>query len=284
MHTLNAMQLKAHINNYAIKNHLPPQHVLQSYLIERFIVRLTNSPFYNHFILKGGLLVSAKLGLKYRTTMDIDATAQSISMNRESLMTAMETIAATNVDDPIHYKIIDVTPINEHNNYPGFRAEFSAEYEKIKAQLLIDITTGDAITPSPVLTKIPRLFEEEAISVWTYPIETLLAEKLETILSRGELNSRPRDFYDVYALTTMRMSEIDSRILHQALVRTCQMRATQHLLPNANSILAEVENSPRIQSHWSVYQRKFDYARSITFVEAINSVRILLDAALVRAC
>ncbi len=280
MHTLNAMQLKAHINNYAIKNHLPPQHVLQSYLIERFIVRLTNSPLYNHFVLKGGLLVSAKLGLRYRTTMDIDATAQSIPMNRESLMDAMKTIAETKVDDAIHYQVMDVSPINEHNNYPGFRAEFSAVYEKIKAQLLIDITMGDAITPSPVLTKIPLLFEEETISVWTYPIETLLAEKLETILSRGELNSRPRDFYDVYALTTMRMSEIDASILHKAFVRTCQMRATQHLLPRANSILAEVENSPRIQSHWRVYQRKFAYARDITFTEAINSVHTLLDMVL----
>lgn len=279
MKTRNAMQLKALVNNYAVANNLIPQIVLQNYHLQRFMERLVRSRHRRKFVIKGGLLLSALYGLDHRTTMDIDATVTGIAAGRETLAKAIGDICAVDVDDGIDFALVGISDIAEHNGYPGFRAELSATYGRMKTTLLIDITTGDKITPGPVESEMPLLFEARSIKVSSYTIESLLAEKLHTILSRGVLNTRPRDFYDVHLIAGDSRVALRPDVLRRAVAETFAARQSADLLGRSDGILNDVASSKTMRDRWENYRQKFDYAGSIGFDEAVDAVRRLVELA-----
>ncbi len=280
MKVRNAMQLKAFVNNYAIAHRLAPQLVLQNYYLQRFLERLSLSPYRGNFIVKGGVLVSSLLGLTHRMTMDIDATAIHLRISAERLREVVDKICEVSIDDDVKFEVVAVGNIADHNDYPGLRVELVALQPPMKTQLTMDVTMGDSIVPKEVETRIPLLFEDRTIDVMTYPVETLLAEKLQTILVRGAANTRARDFYDIHQIQRMRGSDIRSEVFRQAFTGTCKVRKTEELLVENYDIIPSIEQQTSMKNRWIVFQRRFDYARGITFTEAINSVRILLDMVL----
>lgn len=274
--TPNAMRLRAKINNYAKSHGIMPQVVLQNYLFECFLFRLSKTRYSENFILKGGILVSSIVGLDVRSTMDMDTTLRNLELSRERIIGALDEIISVAGDDGIEYKIISVGPIRKDDVYGGFCVRLDAIYESINTPLSIDISTGDAITPGPLDFSYKRLFSEDPILIRSYPVETVLAEKLETIVTRSVLNTRPRDFYDVYILS--KTVKFNREMLEKALLATSKHRGTDDALQNElASRIAIIESSADLKNQWKKYQKKFLYAKDISFEDTIGAVKALLN-------
>lgn len=272
MKTKNAMQLKAVIKNKSKELNISPQLLLQNYYMECFIDRLSRSEYADRFIIKGGFLISSLVGLDNRSTMDIDTTVKNLSVNESEISKTLSYICSISADDDFTFVFDRVEPIREDDEYQGLRAFLFADYEAMRGTLTIDITTGDSIYPDVSRRKITRCFDKDALDVFSYPLETVLAEKIETIIARGVLNTRPRDFYDVYILT--KTQEYDAETLRRALFATAEHRGTKAIMDaETNNRLAVIENSSELQSQWAKYQKKFPYAKDITYQETVNAVK-----------
>lgn len=270
-----SMSFKAKINNYAKVNHLPAQVVLQNVMFERFLDRLSKSEYRDKFVIKGGILVSALVGLDARATMDLDTTLRKLTLTEEKVREAVEKICVVDLSDDISFRINSVAPIRRDDVYGGFRVKIEALYEDIVTPLSIDVSTGDVITPEAVEYEIGGIMDDTVrIKVWGYNIETALAEKVETILSRDVLNTRPRDYYDVYILT--KEQEYDPAIFKDALRATAEHRGTWERIENWEPILDRLVDNDDLRNLWEKYRREFYYARNITFEEAIEAARKLL--------
>jgi predicted nucleotidyltransferase component of viral defense system len=201
--TKNPMQLKAFIKKKAEENNISSQLVMQNYMMERLLERISLSPYRKNFILKGGFLIAAIVGLNSRTTMDLDATIKGLDLTHESIDRIFKEICAIKIEDNITFSVLRTTEIREGDDYPGLRVALEANYHPLAVPLTVDVTTGDKITPREVKRSLQLLFDDRSISVFTYNLETVLAEKIETVLSRNIANTRPRDFYDIYILTAL---------------------------------------------------------------------------------
>lgn len=215
-----SMQLKAKIKNLALKNKIPAQAVLQNFMLERLLERVATSDYRDKIILKGGMLIASMIGIGSRTTMDMDATIRGYSLSNEAIQKAFAEICSIPLNDGVILTLNSITPIRDEDEYGGFRLMINANYETINTPLKVDITTGDIITPEAVRYTFRSNFEEKRIEIWAYNIETILAEKVETILRRSVLNTRPRDFYDVFILMKTHQQMIDKDIFIAALNAT----------------------------------------------------------------
>ena len=271
--TANAMSLRAKINNYAKEHGILAQVVLQNYMFECLLDRISRSKYVDNFVIKGGILVSSLVGLDVRSTMDMDTTLVHLSLTEEKIKESMIVIIAVPADDGIVFNFVSVEPIRKDDVYGGFCLRLDAKYESIETPLSIDISTGDAITPEPMNYGYKRLFNSEnVIPLRSYPLETVLAEKIETIITRGILNTRPRDFYDVYILT--KTQGYNAETLRKAIFATAEHRGTKAIMEaETNNRLAVIENSSELQSQWAKYQKKFPYAKDITYQETVNAVK-----------
>lgn len=276
MITNNAMQLKAIVKNKAVEKKISAQLVMQNYLMERLLERISLSRFQPNFILKGGFLISAIVGLDSRTTMDLDATIKGLTLTHESIQTIFSEILTVDINDNIIFELVNITDIRETDDYPGIRVGLKANYPPMSVPLFVDVTTGDKITPREIEYNLPLLFDNRSIHIMGYNLETILAEKLETLLSRGIANTRPRDFYDIYILYTMPRSEVNLNILKQALEKIATKRGSVELLPHYQNIIVNVLASPQMQNFWKKYQKDFDYAKEISFEAACNSVTSIM--------
>ena len=274
--TAKAMSLRAKINNYAKEHGILAQVVLQNYMFECLLDRISRSKYVDNFVIKGGILVSSLVGLDVRSTMDMDTTLVHLSLTEEKIMEAMNAIIAVPADDGVVFNFVSVEPIRKDDVYGGFCLRLDAKYESIETPLSIDISTGDAITPEPMNYGYKRLFNSEnVIPLRSYPLETVLAEKIETIITRGILNTRPRDFYDVYILT--KTQEYNAETLRKAIFATAEHRGTKAIMEaETNNRLAVIENSSELQSQWAKYQKKFPYAKDITYQETVNAVKEII--------
>ncbi|MBC1925572.1 nucleotidyl transferase AbiEii/AbiGii toxin family protein [Listeria innocua] len=271
------MSFKAKIRQLATEKGLTTQQVQQSYLLERFLVRLSKSQYQANFIVKGGYLIGRMVGLNSRATMDLDTTIKGFELTAENLAIIIEEILQMQVADSFTFEFIGVAEIREHDDYTGYRVKLLARYEKIQEPLTIDVTTGDVIIPKELEVHFPQLFDEGEISLLAYPLETVLAEKLETIVSRGTANTRPRDFYDVYILQKMKAEYINLGVLKEALAGTMTKRKTHHLLAEFPLILSEIQSSEVQQSQWQKYQQQYVYASDVAFQTVVESVITLLN-------
>ena len=270
-----AMSLKGRIKNYAKSNKISAQVVMQNYMFERFLERLSKSEYREKFVIKGGMLVAAMVGLDTRSTMDLDATLNNMALNMDNILNCINSICQIDTNDDVLFKTVSIEPIRKDDIYGGYCVRMDAIYDTIITPLSIDISTGDVITPHPVDYEFSGIFDENLrISLIGYNIETVIAEKVETILRRGVLNTRPRDFYDVYILTTTQ--DFDKDLFFEALKATAEHRGSSSVLENASGIISNIANSSELQRIWSKYQRDFDYAKDIGYTQLIDSLKALL--------
>ena len=272
-----AMQLKSKIKNLALKNKIPAQAVLQNFMLERLLERITVSQYKDIFILKGGMLIASMIGIGNRTTMDMDATLRRYPLSEETIRDIFTDVCAISLDDDVFLTLNSITPIREEDEYGGYRLAITAGYEAINTPLKIDITTGDIITPGAIRYSFRSSFEEKRIEIWAYNIETILAEKVETILRRSVLNTRPRDFYDVYILTKIHQHMIDKDIFIAALNATAQKRMSLAALQDQKKILQAIQSDLLMRQRWNLYCKENFYANGIEFDGVINSLVEILN-------
>lgn len=268
-------QLKALVRNMSKGDSTKAQIIIRNYVMERFLERLSLSLYRDNLILKGGTLVSAIVGLDNRSTLDVDAMIKNISLSAESARKIVEEITSIWIDDGMTFDIKSAAVIMDEGDYPGVRVILDTALETMHTPLKIDFSTGDVVTPREVEYSFTLLFEDRSISVLAYNLETVLAEKLETLLSRGVANTRMRDFYDIYALQTTQSQNIDPNILRDAFTNTCKNRGSLAIKDDSALIIDEIEGSPDMISLWSNYRKKFDYASDIDWIDVIKSVRTL---------
>lgn len=260
----NAMSLKAKIRNLAKEKNIPAQVILQNYMFERLLVRLSQSEYREKFVLKGGMLVAAIVGLDNRATMDLDTTLKNLPLTPDAIRNALEQICSSSCDDEVNFKIGTISPIREDDIYGGYRVALEAQYDTVLVPLSIDVSTGDAITPGAVEFVFNEIFNEnKSFQLWAYNIETVLAEKVETILRRTVFNTRPRDFYDVYILAATQ--EYNKELFEQALQATARHRGTAEQIADRATILADIEESATLCALWEKYCKQFAYAKEISF-------------------
>ncbi|MDY6313995.1 MAG: nucleotidyl transferase AbiEii/AbiGii toxin family protein [Clostridia bacterium] len=274
----NAMQLKAYVKNLAKEKNISAQIVLQNYMLERLLERISISEYHDNFILKGGFLLAAMVGLDTRATMDMDATIKGLPVTKETISEMFGEICKIHIDDDINFEFSGIADIREDDEYGGYRVSLSGNYPPMAVPLKIDITTGDKITPREMMYSFNLMFEERSINVLAYTVETILAEKLETIISRGDQNTRPRDFYDVYILNTLQKQNIDNGILKDAFAATVKKRGTEHIVSNYKEIIETVASSTVMNNQWTRYQKEFDYAKDINFKDICFMIKELLSS------
>lgn len=272
-----ATQLKAIVKNRAKGDSNKSLVLIRKFIMERFLERLSISEYKNQFIIKGGILVSSIVGIDNRDTMDIDTTIRGFDLNEETLKKILMEIAETPMDDGITFKITKVSEIMDDFEYPGIRVMMVAMLDKMRTPLKLDISTNDVITPKEIEYKYPLTFEDRSIDLLSYNLETIFAEKLETILSRGEANTRMRDFYDIAILTSGVYREPDYSLLKTALVATADKRGTTALLDRRIEIIRQIEDDADIQKHWNEYQESYDYAAMFSLADVIATVNKLFD-------
>lgn len=253
------------------------QLLIRNYAMERFLERVVLSKYKDNFILKGGMLVSAMVGLDNRATMDIDTTIRNFPLDCEHAEQIVEEIAAIPIDDNICFEIKDVSNIMDEAEYGGVRLSLDAYLDTAKIPLKIDISTGDVVTPAEITYHYKLMFEQRYILLWAYTLETVLAEKIETVLVRTVFNTRLRDFYDLYILQNVDM-KIDTKILAAALVATCRKRDSEKVLPAYRHILDEIETNAIMREFWESYQKKNGYAAGIAWETVMNAIRTLCDS------
>lgn len=274
----NAMQLKALIKNLAKEKCISAQLVLQNYMLERFLERISLSSYRDNFIIKGGFLIASMVGLDTRATMDMDATIKGYPVKEDSIRKMIEEILGIPIEDGITFRLQSIHEIREDDEYSGYRASLIAEYGRMAVPLKLDITSGDKITPREIEYSYKLMWENRSISILAYNLSTILAEKLETILSRADQNTRPRDYYDVYILTKLQGENIDDKTLSLALSATAEKRGSAHLLSQFRDILSTVKSSSIMKIRWENYQKDFDYTKGIEFEECCNAIISLLES------
>lgn len=274
----NAMQLKALIKNLAKEKCISAQLVLQNYMLERFLERISLSSYRDNFIIKGGFLIASMVGLDTRATMDMDATIKGYPVKEDSIRKMIEEILGIPIEDGITFRLQSIHEIREDDEYSGYRASLIAEYGRMAVPLKLDITSGDKITPREIEYSYKLMWENRSISILAYNLSTILAEKLETILSRADQNTRPRDYYDVYILTKLQGENIDDKTLSLAFSATAEKRGSAHLLSQFRDILSTVKSSSIMKIRWENYQKDFDYAKGIEFEECCNAIISLLES------
>lgn len=282
MITRNPMQLKAYIKKKATEKHISAQLVMQNYMLERLLERISLSKYKNDFIIKGGFLVSAIVGLDTRTTMDLDTTIKGLTLSHESILSIFKDICAVKIEDDVEFEILGVVDIRETDDYPGIRVSLKANYAPISVPLTVDVTTGDMITPSEIKYAFPMLFDDRMISIFAYNLETILAEKLETVLLRNIANTRSRDYYDIHILYALHGEECDTVTLRAALERTMKKRGSDELLPEYPKILHDIRNSDILRKQWNKYRIEYDYAKDISFDDTCNTIFMIMQKIMLR--
>lgn len=268
-----AKQMKDLIRNQSRKTGIPAQVLLRKFMMERFMERVSQSAYRDNFILKGGLLVSAFVGSELRSTMDIDTTLKGLNVTADHIRRVVAEISAVQLGDSVTFQINDIAPIMDEADYQGLRLSMSAMLDESVIPMKIDISTGDAITPAEIRYEYPLMFENRSISIMAYPIETVLAEKIETIISRSTANTRMRDFYDIYILT--KTQAVDKATLRLALVATAKKRGSIALLDSAENTLFAISHDADMYKNWQQYAKKNPYVGSVSWEDVLLEVRRL---------
>ena len=279
MITNNPMQLKAFIKKKAEENRISAQLVMQNYMMERILERISLSKYKQNFILKGGFLIAAIVGLDTRTTMDMDATVKGFPLTQESISNIFNEICTIPLEDDVTFTVQRIVEIREGDIYPGLRVHLTANYPPLAVPLAVDVTTGDKITPQEIEYSFKLMFDDRSISVLAYNLETIFAEKLETVLSRNIANTRPRDFYDIYILYALRGSDCDMVILKQALSETTARRGSRTVLEQYNDIITNIQENAQMRSFWERYRKEFSYAADISFDDCCATIITILNEA-----
>jgi predicted nucleotidyltransferase component of viral defense system len=270
-------QIKGRIKSVAKQNNADARTLMRIYMMERFLERLAQSEYRDNFIIKGGILVTAMIGVAHRSTMDIDTSMKNLNLSAEDALRVVNQVKDIDLDDGVSFDVKDVSNIMDEMEYPGIRVTMNANVGRLITPLKIDISTGDVITPRAIEFNYDLLLEDRSISLWSYNLETILAEKLQTVLARGILNTRMRDFYDIRMLLDTYEDKVNKAVLKDAFAATCKKRGTDHLQEQAEEIIKIIEADEQLQVLWRAYQKKYSYAVEIDYVSVISGVRKLMD-------
>lgn len=270
---MNSMQVKDKLKNIAIKRNIDFNTLLRLYMYDRFIERLAVSKYRDNFILKGGFYLSTLFGLESRFTKDIDTAIKDANFTKENVEKMIKSIIATDINDGALISFIEIGNIREEDQYGGFRATLNVKVDSIRENFQIDIATGDPITPKPIVYKYRPILGESFVNVWSYNIETVIAEKLETILRRAEANSRIRDYYDIYLIYTKGWNHVKIDDLRKAIDKTFEKRNYTGDIEEAITIL---KNSEIIKNRWNLYKKKYEYANDIDYEEIMKCVEEII--------
>lgn len=269
----NTMSFKAIINNIARENKVSAQSVLQTYMLERLLERISVSKYKDNFILKGGMLISAMLGIDSRTTMDMDTTIKGFSLTEENINNIMNGICNIDLKDDITLEVKNITLIREDDDYGGYRITFEAIYNnEMPVIMKIDITTGDKITYKEVKYDFSLMLEDRKIQVWSYNIETIIAEKFESIIKRAILGTRIRDYYDIHMLLNTQSKNIDEDTLKQAIISTAKHRETLEIIKDWKEVVEILKDDKSMKNQWKRYKKNNFYAEGIEYKDLIQSL------------
>lgn len=270
-----ARQLKDLIRNLSKKKSADAQILMRNYMMERFLERISLSDYKDRFILKGGMLVAAMVGLDARSTMDLDATVKGTNVSVEDVENIISSILSVPMEDGVEFQVKRISEIMEEAEYPGVRVSMETTFDGVRTPLKIDISTGDVITPREVRYSFKLMLEDRSIEVWAYNLETVLAEKLETVISRNVTNTRMRDFYDIHILQQLHGESLSASVLRDALAATAMKRGTLEQMKDAAAVFDEVEESPVMAKLWQSYQKNYSYATELSWHTVMDSVRAL---------
>jgi len=270
-------QIKGRIKNIAKKSGADARILLRIFMMERFLERISNSKYSGNFIIKGGILVTSLIGVSMRSTMDIDTTIRNFNLSEDEARAIVEEIISVDIEDGVTFEISDISHIMDDMEYPGIRINLNASIGKIMTPIKLDISTGDAITPREVEYNYKLMLEDRSIMLWTYNLETILSEKTQTILARGVLNTRMRDFYDIHVLLAAYGNSINPDVLIEAFAATCRRRGTPELLDSYSETVDAISKDTELLSLWKSYRDKYFYADGIDFSDVIDSLKKVLN-------
>ncbi len=273
----NRDSLKAKASNLSKKTNIPNKYLIQNFMFEALLKRISKSKYKNKFVIKGGLLLSSVFGVNLRSTMDLDTTIKGLPLNKSTITKVITEIINIDLKDNITFEIENIKDIREEELYSGFEVNLKADFDGLKTNLMIDITTGDIITYKEVKFKYNTLFDNETINIMTYNYETIIAEKFETIISRNIDNTRMKDYYDLYMFVNLKWNDINKETLRKAIINTSKNRETISYIENANDYINLIEDDSRLKLLWNSYQNNYEYAKGIEFVDTINAIKVISE-------
>ena len=271
----NRDSLKARASNLSKKTNIPNKYLIQNFMFEALLKRISKSKYKDKFIIKGGLLLSSIFGVNLRSTMDLDTTIKGLPLDRETITNVINEIIRIDVEDNVRLDIENIKDIREEELYSGFEVNLKAEFDGLKTNLMIDITTGDVITYEEIEFKYSTLFDNEIINIMTYNYETIIAEKFESIISRNIDNTRMKDYYDLYMFVHLKWDDINKDTLRKAIFNTSKARETIDYINNANKYIELISDDSRLKALWNSYQNNYEYVKDIKFVDVINAIKII---------
>lgn len=271
----NRDSLKAKASNLSNKTNIPNKYLIQNFMFEALLKRISKSKYKDKFVIKGGFLLSSIFGVNLRSTMDLDTTIKGLILNRETITKVVEEIINIPLEDNIKLEIENIKDIREEELYSGFTINLKAEFDGLKTNLMIDITTGDIITYKEVEYKYITLFDNEIINIMTYNYETIISEKFESIISRNVDNTRMKDYYDLYMFVNLKWSDINKDTLRKAIFNTSKIRGTLDYIDNASKYIELIMDDSRLKELWNSYQSNYEYAKSISFQDTIEAIKII---------
>ena len=274
---MNKDSLKAKARNMAQKYKLDSKYIIQNVMFEALIRRISLSKYKENIIIKGGFLLSSIFGFNQRSTMDMDATLKGMNLTKDNVQSIIENIISIDIKDGIRYEIFSIKEMRLDKKYPGFKVHLLAYLDDLRTHLLIDLTTGDIITLKEIDYEYNTIFGDETINILSYNIETIIAEKFEAIISRSVVNSRMKDYYDLYMFTTTKWNNINKKILVKAINNTCNCRNTIEFLNDSSFYIHLIRENENLKRLWIDYQSKNEYAKNITFEDAIDAINKIND-------
>ena len=273
----NKDSLKAKASNLAKQTNIPNKYIIQNFMFEALLKRISNSNYKDKFIIKGGLLLSSIFGVNLRSTMDLDTTIKGLPLNKSTITKVITEIINIDLKDNITFEIENIKDIREEDLYSGYNVNLKADFDGLRTNLMIDITTGDIITYKEVEFKYNTLFDNDTINIMTYNYETIIAEKFETIISRNIDNTRMKDYYDLYMFVNLKWNDINKETLRKAIINTSKNRETISYIENANEYVNLIEDDSKLKSLWNNYQKNYEYAKDISFEDTIKSIKIISE-------
>lgn len=271
----NKNSLKAKASNLSSSTNIPNKYLIQEFMFEALLKRISASDYKNKFIIKGGLLLSSIFGVNLRSTMDLDTTIKGLSLDKNTIIKVINEIISIDLEDNIKFEIENIKDIREEELYSEFNVNLKAEFDGLKTNLMIDITTGDVITYKEIEYNYMTLFDNEIINIMSYNYETILAKKYESIISRNIDNTRMKDYYDLYMFVNLKWNKINKDILRKAIINTAKNRNTLDYIDNAEKYLKLIAGDTRLISLWNNYQNNYNFAKGVSFEDTIKAIKVI---------
>lgn len=271
----NKDSLKAKVSNLSKETNIPNKYIIQEFMLEALLRRISISKYKEKFVIKGGFLLSSIFGVNLRSTMDLDTTIKGIPLTRENLENIINEIITININDNINFELENIKDIRLEDEYSGYNVNLKADFDGLITNLMIDVTTGDVITYSETEYQYKTIFDNEVINIMSYNFETIIAEKFETILSRNIENTRMKDYYDLYMFVNLKWDDINKDTLRKAIINTAKNRETLDYIDDASKYIELISGDSRLKSLWNSYKSNYDYAKNIEFADTINAIKVI---------